>query len=75
VTALNAEGYWPAPLGYNSHPYTGPGSKTVAAGDFAQTHVGDATDTSPFPDPKLTGISTAAFIRNMAVLMRALPER
>jgi hypothetical protein len=22
----------------------------IAAGDFSQTHVGDATDTSPFPD-------------------------
>ena len=72
MSGLNAEGYWPALLGYNSHPYSRPGSAEVAPGDFAQTHVGDETDTSPFPDPKLTGISTAAYIRNMGVLIRAL---
>jgi hypothetical protein len=69
---LNAQGFWPAPLGITSHPYAGPGSKTVAPGDFSQTHVGDASDTSPYPDPALTGISTDAYIRNMGVLIRAL---
>ena len=28
------------------------GSAEVAAGDFSQTHVGDETDTSPYPDDK-----------------------
>jgi hypothetical protein len=37
--------------------------------------VGDDTDTSPFPDEKLIGISTAAYIRNMSVLIRALEPR
>jgi PelA/Pel-15E family pectate lyase len=72
IAALNKEGYWPGPLGYNSHPFKRQGSKEVAAGDFSQTYVGDDTDTSPFPDPKLTGISTAAYIRHMSVLIRAL---
>jgi hypothetical protein len=72
VGALNAEGYWPAPLGYNSNPYKGPGGKTPAPGDFSQTHVGDDTDTSPYLDPKLTGISTDAYIRNMSALIRSL---
>ena len=58
--------------GYNSNPYKGPGSTTVAPGDFSTTHVGDDTDTSPFPDPKLMGISTEAYIRNMGVLIKAL---
>ena len=72
LDALNAQGFWPAPLGMTSHPYTGPGGKTPASGDFSQTHVGDETDTSMFPDPKLTGISTDAYIRNMSALIRAL---
>ena len=70
---LNSDGYWPAPLEFTSHPYKGPGSTVVAPGSFASTHVGDATDTSPFrdPDPKL-GISTAAYIENMSLLIRWL---
>jgi hypothetical protein len=72
LSSLNAEGYWPAPLGTNSHPYRGPGSETVAPGDFSRTHVGDDTDTSPFPDPALVGISVPAYIRNMSTLIRYL---
>ena len=72
IAALNAEGYWPAPLVYTSHPYRGDGATTVAPGDFSRALVGDETDTSPFRDDALVGISTAAFIRNMSVLIRAL---
>ena len=75
VAGLNAEGYWPAPLGSNSHPYRGDGSNTVAPGNFSQTHVGDETDTSPYPDEKIAGISTVAYIRNMSVLIRGLGAR
>jgi PelA/Pel-15E family pectate lyase len=69
---LNAEGYWLAPLGFNSHPYVKDGSRTPQPGDYSQTHVGDATDTSPYPDPKLMGISVEAYVRNIGVLIRAL---
>jgi PelA/Pel-15E family pectate lyase len=72
LTALNAEGYWLAPLGYNSNPYKADGSKAPRAGDFSQTYVGDESDTSPFPDPKLMGISIDAYVRNIGVLIRAL---
>jgi PelA/Pel-15E family pectate lyase len=72
IASLNKDGYWPAPLGYNSHPFKRQGTKEVAPGDFSQTHVGDETDTSPFPDDTLSGISTAAYIRHMSVLIRAL---
>ena len=72
IADLNQQGYWLAPLGYNTHPYTRDGSKDVTSGDFSQTYVGDETDTSPFPDPKLMGISTDAYIRNMGALIRAL---
>jgi PelA/Pel-15E family pectate lyase len=72
IASLNPDGYWLAPLGYNSHPYKGDGSQTVAPGDFRTSYVGDDTDTSPFPDPSLRGISIEAYIRNMSVLIRAL---
>ena len=75
VKSLKPEGYWLAPLGMNSHPYTGPGSSAVTAGDFSRTHVGDRTDTSPFPDENIVGISVAAYMRNMGVMMRALGGR
>jgi hypothetical protein len=72
IADLNAQGYWLAPLGYNSHPYVKDGSKAPQPGDYSQTYVGDTTDTSPFPDPKLMGISIDAYVRNMGVLIRAL---
>ena len=72
ITSLTPQGYWLAPLGYNSHPFTRHSSATSVPGSFSQTHVGDDTDTSPYPDPALRGISTAAYIRNMSVLIRAL---
>jgi len=75
IAGLNAEGYWLAPLGYNSHPFKAHGSKAPQPGDFSQTYVGDETDTSPFPDPKLMGISVEAYVRNMGVLIRALDRR
>lgn len=74
VTSLKPEGYWLAPLGSNSHPYTHDGRSTPVAGDFSQTHVGDETDTSPYPDANLMGISIEAYIRNMRILIRSLGE-
>jgi len=44
----------------------------VAPGSYGTTHVGDESDTSPYPDKTLTGISIEAFIRNMSVLIRAI---
>ena len=75
IASLTPQGYWLAPLGYNSHPYKAHGSATPAPGDFSQTYVGDMSDTSPFPDNALMGISVEAYIRNMGVLIRALGER
>ena len=72
VTSLTREGYWLAPLGYNTHPFKADGPKTPTPGAFGTTHVGDQYDTSPFPDDKLTGISVDAYVRNMSVLIRAL---
>ena len=72
VGSLNADGYWLAPLGYNSNRYKADGSKAPRPGDFSQTYVGDDTDTSPYPDPKLMGISIEAYVRNMGILIKAL---
>jgi hypothetical protein len=76
VRDLNEAGWWPSPLAMTSHPYAGPGSARVAPGDYGVTQVGDATDTSPFPDPRpATGISTATYIANLARLIGALEGR
>lgn len=73
IGALNAEGYWPTPLTATSNPYAGDGAATPAPGDFAQTLVGDPTDTSPYvTDRPITGISTGAFIQNMSQLLLSL---
>lgn len=73
ISTLNVEGYWPTPLTATSNPYIGDGAATPAPGDFAQTLVGDATDTSPHTtDQPITGISTGAFIQNMSALLLSL---
>jgi hypothetical protein len=42
-----------------------------APGDFSQTRVGDATDTSPFiTDTPKIGISTGGYIENMTALIK-----
>jgi len=75
VDSLKPEGYWLVPLGTSSHPYAGPGSSTVAPGDFARSHVGDKSDTSPFPDENIVGISVAAYVRNMGAMIREIETR
>lgn len=72
VSTLNPQGYWRAPLRMNSHPYRGDGLSTPVPGDFSQTYVGDASDTSPYPDEALYGISTTVYIENMGALIRWL---
>ena len=73
ISTLNAEGYWPTPLTATSNPYIGDGSATPARGDFSQTLVGDASDTSPHTtDQPITGISTGAFIQNMSALLLSI---
>jgi hypothetical protein len=70
---LNAEGYWPTPLTATSNPYAGEPAAEASDGDFAQTLVGDRFDTSPYvTQTPVTGISTAAFIQNMSLLLLSL---
>ncbi|HYE53064.1 MAG TPA: pectate lyase [Azospirillaceae bacterium] len=76
LSALNAEGYWPTELRSTSNPYRGPGPAQPAPGDFATTHVGDASDTSPYPVERgVTGISTGTYIQNMGALIGYLAGR
>lgn len=75
IQSLNREGWWPTPLRATSNPYRGAGPAAVAPGEFRSTHVGDASDTSPYTtDQPVTGISTATYLANMAALIRALEE-
>ena len=70
---MNVEGWWPTPLHATSHPYRGPGPRRPVPGDYRTTRVGDWSDTSPYiADQPVTGISTATFIADMALLIRAL---
>ena len=65
---------WPV-LVSTSHPYTGATPPAQADGDYATTHVGDTTDTSPFPtDQPVTGISTGTYIQNMTTLIDWLEQ-
>lgn len=78
VASLSPQGYWLSPLYYTTNPYRGPvPAKVVQAGRgetrYANTMVGDAWDTSPYPaEQPVMGISTGVFIRNMGTLIRAL---
>jgi PelA/Pel-15E family pectate lyase len=73
IASLNAEGYWPSPLNATSHGYMGDGPATPTPGDFGQTQVGDASDTSPFvTQTPVIGISTGVFIQNMSALLLSL---
>ena len=75
LAALNPAGFWSAPLAQTSHPYRGEPGKGNVAGDFAGTHVGDETDTSPFTDTARTpSISTAEYLRSMNILVHWLSE-
>ena len=74
IKALNAEGYWPSKLGMNTHPFKADSTAVVAPGNFATTNVGDESDTSPFRDDTLIGISLDTYIRNMGVLITQLDK-
>ncbi len=75
VAGLNAQGYWPTPLVATSNPYTGATPPATADKDYSTTHVGDATDTSPYPtDKPAMGISTGAYVQNMTTLIDYLDQ-
>lgn len=70
IGGLNAKGYWPTPLSATSQAYAGDPGPSPSTGDFSQTLVGDAFDTSPYvASEPVTGISTGTFIQNMSALL------
>ena len=65
----------PSVLPQNSHPYKGDAKPGAVAGDFAGTHVGDESDTSPYNETARTeSISTAEYLRNMNLLIAWLTQ-
>jgi hypothetical protein len=73
IDDLNDEGYWPTPLVAVSNIYVGDGDAVPAPGDFSETRVGDASDTSPYmTDNPVLGISLGSYIQNMSALMQAI---
>jgi len=73
VASLSKDGWWPTELRATSHAYSAPGPRTPVPGDYRTTRVGDNSDTSPYLAEKpVIGISTAAYIANMARLITVL---
>ena len=75
IEGLNAEGYWPVELRTTSHPYRGDGPAEPPPGFVDRGQVGDEWDTSPFTEASgPMGISTGAYINNMARLIAHVRE-
>jgi hypothetical protein len=72
IAALDEQGRWRSASGHDEPSVPKTRIDEAAAGDYARTLVGDETDTSPWRDESVVGISTAVFIRNMGTLIRAL---
>ena len=73
ANSLNDEGYWSTPLRAVSNPYIGDGDVVAAPGDFSQTRVGDASDTSPhIAENPVLGISLGSYIQHMSALLQAV---
>lgn len=71
IAELDDKNRWLIKHAMISHPYAGDGKKEQPTDEFASTRVGDETDTSPYIDPSdQLYLSTAAYMRNMQVLMR-----
>lgn len=57
----------------DEQPLSRPRAAAAGGGDYRTGHVGDWSDTSPYPtDRPVIGVPTATYIANMALLIRAL---
>ncbi len=71
ISALDSKGRWLSKRQQTSNPYIGDGTKTELTDQYAETHVGDETDTSQYSDKTdQEYIATRTYIRNMTVLIR-----
>ena len=76
IARSTREGYWLAPLGYNSHPYQGRRLEDASPpGDFSHDPRGRRDRHVAVPGRELMGISIEAYIRNMSVLIRRSTHR
>lgn len=74
IKGLSKDGYWLSPIRMTSHPYKEcPSMPASNETKYATTFVGDEYDTSTYAseDPVM-GISMAAYIENMMVLIQAI---
>lgn len=75
VQSLDDQNRWLVKHVMISHPYIGDGKNKELTNDYCSTYVGDETDTSPFRDTSdQLYISTAAYIKNMTVLINYLQQ-
>ena len=76
LKSLDENNRWLSKHAMISHPYCGDGVKQELTDNFASTHVGDETDTSPFRDTSQQEyISTGTFIRNMNLLLNYIQSQ
>lgn len=70
IRSLDSRNRWLTTHAMISNPYIGDGVKNEPSNKFANTMVGDETDTSPFRDMSdQLYISTSEYIKNMYLLM------
>jgi len=70
IKSLDNKNRWLSKHAMISNPYVGDGQNEEQTDKYAITHVGDETDTSPYPDMSdALYISTGTFIRNMNLLI------
>lgn len=76
INSLDNQNRWLIKNGMTSNPYIGEGQKQELSDEFASTHVGDDTDTSPFKDlSDQEYISTGRYILNMKLLINYLEKK
>ncbi len=73
IKALDSQYRWLVKHVQTSNPYIGEGQKRELTDEYATTHVGDETDTSPYRDTsEQEYISTGKYIQNMNLLINYL---
>ncbi|HWI92553.1 MAG TPA: pectate lyase [Flavisolibacter sp.] len=75
VHSLDGQNRWLVKHVMISHPFIGDGKNKELTNAYCSTYVGDETDTSPYRDTSdQLYISTAAYIKNMTVLINYLQQ-
>ena len=70
IRELDEQGRWLSAHAMISNPYIGEGMKEELTDQYATSHVGDSTDTSPFRDTtEQMYISTRTYLNNMRMII------